>query len=78
MSHTFDRLINTHLHNKIDKDKCLEIFLLKGNAGYDRLTSDVQKLTGKPNMNVREYQLSQFHVADGFLDTSHTESKTAP
>jgi CopG family transcriptional regulator, nickel-responsive regulator len=33
MSHTFDKLINTHLHSKIDKDKCLEIFLLKGDAG---------------------------------------------
>ncbi|HXX96668.1 MAG TPA: CopG family ribbon-helix-helix protein [Candidatus Bathyarchaeia archaeon] len=32
MRHTFDKVINTHLHSKIDKDKCLEIFLLKGDA----------------------------------------------
>jgi CopG family transcriptional regulator, nickel-responsive regulator len=32
MSHSFDKVINTHLHSNIDKDKCLEIFLLKGDA----------------------------------------------
>ena len=32
MRHTYDKVINTHLHSKIDKDKCLEIFLLKGDA----------------------------------------------
>ena len=32
MRHPFDKVINTHLHSKIDKDKCLEIFLLKGDA----------------------------------------------
>ncbi len=30
--HTFDELINTHIHSKIDNNKCLEIFLLKGGA----------------------------------------------
>ena len=30
--HTFDELINTHIHSKIDNNKCLEIFLLKGEA----------------------------------------------
>jgi CopG family nickel-responsive transcriptional regulator len=30
MRHIYDKVINTHLHSKIDKDKCLEIFLLKG------------------------------------------------
>jgi CopG family nickel-responsive transcriptional regulator len=30
--HTYDKLITTHLHNKIDRDRCLEIFVLKGNA----------------------------------------------
>lgn len=33
MRHTFDKLIVTHLHSKIERDKCLEIFLLKGDAG---------------------------------------------
>jgi CopG family nickel-responsive transcriptional regulator len=36
MGHAYDKLINKHLHNKIDKDRCLEIFLLKGNANQIR------------------------------------------
>lgn len=32
MGHVYDKLINTHLHSKIDGDRCLEIFLLKGDA----------------------------------------------
>ena len=32
LRHVFDKLINTHLHSKIEKDRCLEIFLLKGDA----------------------------------------------
>lgn len=32
MRHDYDRLINTHLHSKIDRDRCLEIFLLRGDA----------------------------------------------
>jgi CopG family nickel-responsive transcriptional regulator len=32
MRHNYDKLINTHLHSKIDKNRCLEIFLLKGDA----------------------------------------------
>ena len=32
MQHDYDRLITTHIHNKIDRDRCLEIFLLKGEA----------------------------------------------
>jgi CopG family nickel-responsive transcriptional regulator len=30
--HDYDKLITTHIHNKIDRDRCLEIFLLKGEA----------------------------------------------
>ncbi|HEX6254004.1 MAG TPA: CopG family ribbon-helix-helix protein [Nitrososphaera sp.] len=30
MRHDYDKLITTHIHNKIDRDRCLEIFLLKG------------------------------------------------
>ena len=30
--HTFDELIGTHIHSKIDNNKCLEIFLLSGEA----------------------------------------------
>ncbi|NAL77978.1 nickel-responsive regulator 1 [Nitrososphaera sp. AFS] len=32
MGHVYDKLINTHLHSKINGDRCLEIFLLKGDA----------------------------------------------
>lgn len=30
--HGFDKIINTHIHNKIDQDRCLEIFVLYGDA----------------------------------------------
>ena len=30
--HDFDKIIIVHLHNKIDKDRCLVIFSLKGDA----------------------------------------------
>jgi CopG family transcriptional regulator, nickel-responsive regulator len=30
--HGFDKIINTHIHNKIDKDRCPEIFVLYGDA----------------------------------------------
>ena len=36
IGHAYDKLINTHLHNKIDKDRCLEIFVLKGDANQIR------------------------------------------
>jgi CopG family nickel-responsive transcriptional regulator len=32
MGHGYDKLISTHIHNKIGGDNCLEIFLLKGDA----------------------------------------------
>lgn len=32
MRHAYDKLISTHIHNKIDRDRCLEIFLLNGEA----------------------------------------------
>jgi CopG family nickel-responsive transcriptional regulator len=36
MRHAYDKLISTHLHNKIDKERCLEIFVLKGDANQIR------------------------------------------
>ena len=48
MRHTYDKLITTHLHNKIDRDKCLEIFVLKGDAdqirGMTRLFQSNKKM----------------------------------
>jgi CopG family nickel-responsive transcriptional regulator len=43
--HDFDKIIIVHLHNKIDKDRCLEIFSLKGDARDIKAisTSDKQK-----------------------------------
>lgn len=32
MGHAFDRIIGTHIHSKIEGDRCLEIFILKGDA----------------------------------------------
>ena len=43
MRHEYDKLINTHLHSKIDRDRCLEIFLLKGEAdGIREMTKKFQ------------------------------------
>ncbi len=32
MRHDYEEVINTHLHSKVDKDRCVEVFLLKGEA----------------------------------------------
>ncbi len=32
LRHAFDKIIDVHSHNKIDKDRCLEIFSLKGDS----------------------------------------------
>jgi CopG family nickel-responsive transcriptional regulator len=32
IGHSFDNIIITHIHNKTDREKCLEIFMLKGEA----------------------------------------------
>jgi len=45
MRHDYDRLITTHIHNKIDRDRCLEIFLLKGEA------EDIKDMTKKFQSN---------------------------
>lgn len=45
MRHNYDKLINTHLHSKIDRDRCLEIFLIKGNA------NDIREMTKKFQTN---------------------------
>ncbi len=50
--HSYDRLINTHLHSKIDRNRCLEIFLLCGEAEEIRdMTRDFQ--SNKKMDNVR-------------------------
>ena len=32
MSHRFDDVIVTHLHNKVEKERCLETFIVAGSA----------------------------------------------
>ncbi|HJS63666.1 MAG: CopG family ribbon-helix-helix protein [Nitrososphaeraceae archaeon] len=32
MRHDYEEIITTHLHSKIDIDRCVEVFLLKGDA----------------------------------------------
>ncbi|HKQ22537.1 MAG TPA: CopG family ribbon-helix-helix protein [Nitrososphaeraceae archaeon] len=43
--HAFDKIIIVHLHNKIDKDRCLEIFSLKGDA------KDIKAISRKLQIN---------------------------
>ena len=31
-AHDFEDMITTHLHSKIDKEKCMELFLIEGDA----------------------------------------------
>ncbi len=47
MGHDYDKLITTHIHNKIDGDRCLEIFLLKGEA------EEIKDMTKKFQSNKR-------------------------
>ena len=45
MRHDYDKLINTHLHNKVDRNRCLEIFLLSGEA------NEIREMTKKFQSN---------------------------
>jgi len=47
--HTFDELISTHIHSKIDNDKCLEIFLLNGEA--DKIKNMTQEFQTNRKMD---------------------------
>jgi len=49
MGRTHDKVINTHLHSKIDNDKCLEIFLLKGDAR--EINEMARQFQGNRNMD---------------------------
>ncbi|TSA17668.1 MAG: ribbon-helix-helix protein, CopG family [Nitrosopumilales archaeon] len=43
IKHNHEDLIGTHLHSKIDGNKCMELFLLRGEAGkVDVMTRDFQ------------------------------------
>jgi CopG family nickel-responsive transcriptional regulator len=43
ITHNFEDLITTHLHSKIDKEKCMELFLINGDAEkVSTITKDFQ------------------------------------
>ena len=43
ITHNFEDLITTHLHSKIEKEKCMELFLINGDAQkISTITKDFQ------------------------------------
>ena len=43
IKHSYEDLITTHLHSKIEGDKCMELFMLKGEAdSVSAITKDFQ------------------------------------
>jgi CopG family nickel-responsive transcriptional regulator len=43
ITHNFEDLITTHLHSKIEKEKCMELFLINGDAEkVSTMTKDFQ------------------------------------
>ena len=43
ITHNFEDLITTYLHSKIEKEKCMELFLINGDAGkVSTITKDFQ------------------------------------
>ena len=44
ITHNFEDLITTHLHSKIDKEKCMELFVIDGDAEQvTTMTKDFQR-----------------------------------
>jgi len=44
ITHNFEDLIITHLHSKIDKEKCMELFVIDGDAEkVSTMTKDFQR-----------------------------------
>ena len=44
IKHSFEDLITTHLHSKIEGEKCMELFMLKGDSdSVSTITRDFQK-----------------------------------
>ena len=43
IKHSYEDLLTTHLHSKIEGDKCMELFMLKGEAeSVSSITKDFQ------------------------------------
>ena len=49
ITHNFEDLITTHLHSKIDKDKCMELFVIDGDA--EQVTTMTQDFHRNKNMD---------------------------
>ena len=44
ITHNFEDLITTHLHSKIEKEKCMELFVIDGDAEkVSTMTKDFQR-----------------------------------
>ena len=44
IKHKFDNIVRTHVHNKIEKNNCVELFLLEGQANsITSMTQEFQK-----------------------------------
>ena len=47
IKHQFDEIVQTHLHSKLGKNSCVELFLLEGEAGrVTSMTREFQKQDG--------------------------------
>ena len=49
ITHNFEDLIITHLHSKIEKEKCMELFVIDGDAG--KVTTMTQDFHRNKNMD---------------------------
>ena len=49
ITHNFEDLITTHLHSKIDKEKCMELFVIDGDA--EQVTTMTKDFHRNKNMD---------------------------
>jgi CopG family nickel-responsive transcriptional regulator len=49
ITHNFEDLITTHLHSKIEKEKCMELFVIDGDA--EKVTTMTQDFHRNKNMD---------------------------
>jgi CopG family nickel-responsive transcriptional regulator len=49
ITHNFEDLITTHLHSKIDKEKCMELFVIHGDA--EKITTITKDFQTNKNMD---------------------------
>ncbi len=49
ITHNFEDLITTHLHSKIEKEKCMELFVIDGDA--EKITTITKDFQTNKNMD---------------------------